>query len=162
MGEMFALNQPSLFHGSKLPMERLSQDEVSPMVRALTRPLRAKIHNQTDFAHELFEGAAIRRQFLEVNHARPRVTPKQSEIARQSVESKRPSELIDYATATPFANGIFETALALEATHPLRTSLAANNQRLANRSQISPQVGIRLTQVAPMDCGLGFFRCEVG
>jgi hypothetical protein len=36
------------------------------------------------------------------------------EIARKSVESKPPSELIDYATATPFANGFFETAFAIE------------------------------------------------
>ena len=36
------------------------------------------------------------------------------EIARKSVESKRPSELIDYATATPFAIGFLETALAIE------------------------------------------------
>ncbi len=36
------------------------------------------------------------------------------EIDRNSVESKRPSELIDYATATPFAIGFLETAFAIE------------------------------------------------
>lgn len=36
------------------------------------------------------------------------------EIARNSVESKRPSELIGYATAAPFANDLFETAFAIE------------------------------------------------
>jgi len=36
------------------------------------------------------------------------------EIARNSVESERPSELIDYATAAPFANGFLETAFAIE------------------------------------------------
>ena len=36
------------------------------------------------------------------------------EIARNSVESKRPSELIDYATAAPFAMDFLETALANE------------------------------------------------
>jgi len=38
----------------------------------------------------------------------------QMEIARNSVESRRPSETIDYATATPFAKGLFETAFAIE------------------------------------------------
>ena len=37
-----------------------------------------------------------------------------SEIARNSVESKRPSELIDYATLTPFAIGLLETAFAID------------------------------------------------
>jgi hypothetical protein len=36
------------------------------------------------------------------------------EIARNVVESQRPSTLIDYAIAAPFANGFFETALAIE------------------------------------------------
>ena len=36
------------------------------------------------------------------------------EIARNSVESKRPSELIDYATAAPFAIDFLETALAID------------------------------------------------
>ena len=36
------------------------------------------------------------------------------EIARCSVESQRPSELIHYATATPFAIDFLETALAIE------------------------------------------------
>ena len=36
------------------------------------------------------------------------------EIARNFVESKRPSELIDYATAIPFAIGLLEAALAIE------------------------------------------------
>ena len=36
------------------------------------------------------------------------------EIVRNSVESKRPSELIDYATATPLAIGFLETAFAIE------------------------------------------------
>ena len=35
-------------------------------------------------------------------------------IARKSVESRRPSKLIDYATATSFADGFFETAFAIE------------------------------------------------
>jgi hypothetical protein len=35
------------------------------------------------------------------------------EVARNSVESKRRSELIDYATATPFAIGFLETAFAI-------------------------------------------------
>lgn len=37
-----------------------------------------------------------------------------AEIARNSVESRRPSELIGYATAAPFANGFLETAFAIE------------------------------------------------
>ena len=36
------------------------------------------------------------------------------EIARNSVESKRPSELIDYATLTPFAIDLLETAFAID------------------------------------------------
>ena len=36
------------------------------------------------------------------------------EIARNVVESQRLSTLIDYATATPFAMGFLETALAIE------------------------------------------------
>ena len=36
------------------------------------------------------------------------------EIARVSVESKRPLVFIDYATADPFASGLFETALTIE------------------------------------------------
>jgi hypothetical protein len=39
---------------------------------------------------------------------------KKSEVARNSVESERPSELIGYATATPFAIGFLETAFAIE------------------------------------------------
>jgi hypothetical protein len=38
----------------------------------------------------------------------------QREIARNSVESKRPSELIDYATATPFTIDFLETAFAMD------------------------------------------------
>ena len=36
------------------------------------------------------------------------------EIARNSVESKRLSELIDYATLTPLAIGLLATAFAIE------------------------------------------------
>ena len=36
------------------------------------------------------------------------------EVARSSVESERPSELIGYATAAPFAIGFLETAFAIE------------------------------------------------
>ncbi len=36
-----------------------------------------------------------------------------AEIDGNSVESKRPSELIDYATATAFAIGFLETAFAI-------------------------------------------------
>ena len=46
---------------------------------------------------------------LFTNHFRPAV-----EIARNVVESQRLSTLIDYATATPFAIGFLETALAIE------------------------------------------------
>ena len=37
-----------------------------------------------------------------------------NEIARNSVESKRPSELIDYATATPLTIDFLETAFAID------------------------------------------------
>ena len=36
------------------------------------------------------------------------------EVARNSVESKRPSELIGYAATTPFAIGFLETAFTIE------------------------------------------------
>ena len=36
------------------------------------------------------------------------------DTARNSVESKRPSELIDYATTTSLAIGFLETAFAFE------------------------------------------------
>ena len=35
------------------------------------------------------------------------------DLARSSVESERPSELIGYATAAPFAIGFLETAFAI-------------------------------------------------
>ena len=38
------------------------------------------------------------------------------EIARNFVESQRPSTLVDYATATPLATGFLEAALAKEAS----------------------------------------------
>ena len=49
----------------------------------------------------------------ELQNARHCPSRRTTEIARNSVESKRPSELIDYATATPFARGFLETALAI-------------------------------------------------
>ena len=39
---------------------------------------------------------------------------KAADLARNSVESERPSELIGYATAVPFAIGLLETAFAIE------------------------------------------------
>jgi len=39
-----------------------------------------------------------------------------AEIARNFVESQRPSTLVDYATATPLATGFLEAALAKEAS----------------------------------------------
>lgn len=43
-------------------------------------------------------------------------TASPKEIARNFVESQRPSTLVGYATATPLATGFLETALAKEAS----------------------------------------------
>ena len=50
------------------------------------------------------------------------------EIAGNSVESQRPSTLIGYATAAPFAIGFLETAMAMEATSSGIIRTAADRQ----------------------------------
>ena len=59
-------------------------------------------------------GANTLLRWLKVPEFQTAYREARREIARKSVESKRPSELIDYATATPFAIGFLETALAIE------------------------------------------------
>ena len=62
------------------------------------------------------EGKRIRESTFteDWQEAQRKLRERLQEIARNVVESQRPSTLIDYATATPFAIGFLETALAIE------------------------------------------------
>ena len=99
---------PNLLPSAKLYQNCIKTPSVGPnCIKTL--------HHLIGLAVQFLQGLSLHLQLhLGVPLEYLGVALPEQEVARNSVESKRPSELIGYAATTPFAIGFLETAFTIE------------------------------------------------